>query len=154
MRVEHEIYFPIFIISLRFDRSFWVDLDNGEYLRLKQIYQGVSPIYNFFLFFYFFALRIFKSMSCLLHSWIHRSFYFQCFCSRSRIDETEMTRLRELGNVSPGAGAATLGASPPVPDKFAMRASQVHLTLQLYFTFSNNFFKVIFQRNPRVYKIE
>ena len=46
--------------------------------------------------------------------------------SRSRIDEAELVRLRETGNVSPNAGAATLGSSPPVPDKFTMRAAQVH----------------------------
>jgi hypothetical protein len=44
---------------------------------------------------------------------------------RSRIDEAELIRLRETGNVSPTAVAATLGSSPPVPDKFTMRAAQV-----------------------------
>ena len=42
---------------------------------------------------------------------------------RMRIDDDELKRLREKGNVSPMA--SPISGSPPVPDKYAMKTAQM-----------------------------
>ena len=41
---------------------------------------------------------------------------------KSRIDEDELKRLREKGQVSP---VPSVCGSPPIPDKFVMKSAQV-----------------------------
>lgn len=57
---------------------------------------------------------------------------------KSRLTESDLEALRDKGNVSPVAvSSGTLGSSPPVPDKFSMKTSQVCLNSNIVFIKQN-----------------
>ena len=57
---------------------------------------------------------------------------------KSRIDEDELKRLREKGQVSPVPSAC---GSPPIPDKFVMKSAQVMNLTGWYIIFRMVFLK-------------